>query len=115
MPQRFEDDVRTAFERATSGSGTPEELMKAVRILVRSLESEGRPPEQVIVTVKRLCGLRTQAVAADTDSNADLSLSKRISDMVLRATIDEYYAGPLSAVALKMNAVAIEGHAGSTT
>ncbi len=109
MPQRFEDDVRTAFERATAGSGTPEELMSAVRILVRSLESEGRPPEQVIVTVKRLCGLRTQAVAADTDSNADLSLSKRISDMVLRATIDEYYA-----VQLEMNALAIESHAGAT-
>ena len=111
MPQRFEDDVRTAFERATSGSGTPEELMKAVRILVRSLESEGRPPEQVIVTVKRLCGLRTQAVAADTDSNADLSLSKRISDMVLRATIDEYYAGALATVPMETASVGIEGQA----
>ena len=109
MPERFEDDVRTAFERATAGSGPPEELMRAVRILVRTLESEGRPPEQVIVTIKRLCGLRTQAVAADTDSNADLSLSKRISDMVLRASIDEYYA-----VQLKMNALAIESHAGAT-
>ena len=100
MPQRFEDDVRAAFERATTGSGTPEELMSAVRILVRTLESEGSPPEQVIVTVKRLCGLRTRAVAADTDSNADISLSKRISDMVLRATIDEYYA-----VSVAVNAV----------
>lgn len=100
MPQRFEDDVRTAFERATTGSGTPEELMSAVRILVRNLESEGRPPEQVIVTVKHLCGLRRQADAADTDSNADVSLNRRISDMVLRATIDEYYAVSVAANAV---------------
>ncbi|MEO8580712.1 MAG: hypothetical protein ABI469_10725 [Gemmatimonadales bacterium] len=108
MPHSLEDYVRTAFERATSGSGTPEELMSAVRVLVRNLESEGRRPEQVIVTVKRLCGLRTRADAADTDSNADISLSKRISDMVLRATIDEYYA-----VTLTSNSAPIEQQSGT--
>jgi hypothetical protein len=93
MPKKLEDDVRTAFERATEGSGSPEDLLAAVRILVRNLKNEGRPPENVVVTVKQLCGLSQIAVAADTDSNAVTSMSKRISDMVVRAAIDEYYAG----------------------
>jgi hypothetical protein len=93
MPKKLEADVRTAFERATGGTGSPEELIRAVRILVRDLKKEGRPPENVIVTIKRLCGLSQIAVAADTDSNAVTSVSKRISDMVVRAAIDEYYTG----------------------
>ncbi len=93
MAKKLEDDVRTAFERATEGTGSPEDLIKVVRVLVRGLKKEGRPPENVVVTVKRLCGLSQIAVAADTDSNADTSVSKRISDMVVRAAIDEYYTG----------------------
>ncbi|HZD84433.1 MAG TPA: hypothetical protein VE052_00875 [Gemmatimonadaceae bacterium] len=93
MAKKLEDDVRTAFERATEGTGSPEDLINAVRVLVRGLKKEGRPPENVVVTVKRLCGLSPIAVAADTDSNAVTSVSKRISDMVVRAAIDEYYAG----------------------
>jgi hypothetical protein len=93
MPKKLEADVRTAFERATEGTGSPEELIRAVRILVRDLKKEGRPPENVIVTIKRLCGLSQIAVAADTDSNAVTSVAKRISDMVVRAAIDEYYTG----------------------
>jgi hypothetical protein len=93
MPTNLEDDVRTAFERATAGRGSPEDLLAAVRILVRNLKKEGRPPENVVVTVKRLCGLSQIAVAADTDSNAVTSVRKRISDMAVRAAIDEYYTG----------------------
>ncbi len=93
MAKKLEDDVRTAFERATEGTGSPEDLIAAVRILVRDLKKEGRPPENVIVTIKRLCGLSQIGVAADTDSNAVNSVSKRISDMVVRAAIDEYYTG----------------------
>ena len=93
MAKELEDDVRIAFERATEGAGSPEDLLTAVRILVRDLKKEGRPPENVIVTIKRLCGLSQIAVAADTDSNAVTSVSKRISDMVVRTAIDEYYAG----------------------
>jgi len=55
MAKKLEDDVRTAFERATEGTGSPEDLIAAVRILVRDLKKEGRPPENVIVTIKRLC------------------------------------------------------------
>jgi hypothetical protein len=93
MAKKLEDDVRTAFERATEGTGSPEDLIKAVRVLVRNLKKEGRPPENVVVSVKQLCGLSQMAVAADTDSSAVTSVSKRISDMVVRAAIDEYYTG----------------------
>jgi len=94
MPKKLEDDVRAAFDRATEDAGSPEALLTAVRILVRDLKKEGRPPENVIVTIKRLCGVSQITVAADTDSNAVTSVSKTISDMVVRAAIDEYYAGP---------------------
>jgi hypothetical protein len=93
MPNTLEDNVRTRFDRATEGKGSPEDLVSAVRVLVRDLKKEGRPPENVIVTIKKLCGLSQVAVAADTDSNAVTSVSKRLSDMVVRAAIDEYYAG----------------------
>ena len=93
MTNELEDDVHTMFERATEGTGSPEDLLTAVRILVRDLKKAGRPPENVIVTIKRLCGLSQITVAADTDSNAVTSVSKRLSDMVVRAAIDEYYTG----------------------
>ena len=93
MPNKLEDDVRTGFDRAIEGAGSPEDLLKAVRILVRDLKSDGRPPENVIATVKELCGLSRMTVAADTDSSIDLSESKKISDMVVRTVIDEYYTG----------------------
>jgi hypothetical protein len=93
MTKKLEDNVRTAFERATESTVSPEDLIAAVRILVRDLKKEGRPPENVVVTLKRLCGLPQATVAADTDSNAVTSVSKRLSDMVVRAAIDEYYTG----------------------
>ena len=70
MPKKLEEDVRAAFDRATEDAGSPEALLTAVRILVRDLKKEGRPPENVIVTIKRLCGVSQITVAADTDSNA---------------------------------------------
>jgi hypothetical protein len=93
MAKKLEDDVSVAFERATEGTGSPEDLVAAVRVLVRDLKKEGRPPENVVVTIKRLCGLSQVAVAADTDSNAVTSVNKRVADMVVRAAIDEYYTG----------------------
>ena len=93
MANKLEDEVSTAFERATESAGSPENLIAAVRNLVRDLKKEGRPPENVVVTIKRLCGLSQITVAADTDSNAVTSVNKRLSDMVVRAAIDEYYTG----------------------
>jgi len=96
MPNRLEDDVRNAFERANDGTGSPDELLSAVRILVRDLKQEGSPPEKVIVTVKQVCGLPMITFAADTDAAADGTQAKRISDMMVRAAIDEYYKRPQS-------------------
>ncbi len=93
MPNKLEDDVRTAFDRAIEGAASPEVLLTAVRVLVRDLKREGRPPEDVIVTIKDLCGLSRMTVAADTDSSVDFSDSKKISDTVVRTAIDEYYTG----------------------
>lgn len=91
MP-KFEEDVRSAFERAVDGSGTPDELLSAVRLLVSNLKSSGHPPESVLIVVKQLCGLPLAVIgAADTDASADASQTKQISDMMVRAAIDEYY------------------------
>jgi len=91
MPN-FEDDLRSAFDRATDGTGTPDALLVAVRILVRELKVTGQSPEAVLIHVKQLCGLPLAAIAAaDTDASADSSLTKQISDMMVRAAIDEYY------------------------
>lgn len=92
MPDKLEDDVRSAYARANEASAQSDELLTAVRVLVRNLKSEGRPPENVIVTVKNLCGLTHMTAAADTDSSADGSGSKKLSDLVVTTAIDEYYS-----------------------
>ena len=97
MAKRLEDDLRNAFEKATEGSGSREQLVATVRTLVGELERQGWPPEKVIIKVKQMCGLPLVTFAADTDASADISPTKQIADMVLRATIDEYYAGQQSA------------------
>jgi hypothetical protein len=91
MTQPLEDDVRDAFQRATEGAASADELLSAVRMLVRDLKRAGRPPEKVLVAVKQVCGLPLITFAADTDANADASQTKQISDMMVRAAIDEYY------------------------
>jgi hypothetical protein len=93
MPTKLEDDFRTAFDRAIEGTISPAELETAVRVLVRDLKTQGRPPESVIVTVKDLCGLSRLTVASDTDSSLDSSESRKLSDLVVSAAIDEYYTG----------------------
>jgi hypothetical protein len=93
MPNKLEDDVRSAFDRATEGTASPEELEATVRVLVRDLKKKGRAPESVIVAIKNLCGLSQLTVAADTDSSIDFSERKKISDMVVSTVIDEYYMG----------------------
>src|SRR6266550_3915431 len=95
MPKRLEEDVRSAFDRATEGIGSRDELLSAVRILVRDLKREGQPPEKVIVTVKQICGLPMITFAGDTDAAADRDQTKQISDMMVRAAIDEYYMKPV--------------------
>ena len=94
--QTPEVDLKSAFLRATEENVPPDELLATVRRLVRDLKRQGRPPEQVIVAVKQVCGLPLITFAADTDAAADGSHSKQISDMMLRAAIDEYYMKPRS-------------------
>jgi hypothetical protein len=93
MSNRLEEDVRTAFGRVIDGAAPPEELLTTVRVLVRNLKSEGRPPESVIVTIKNLCGVTHMTIAANTDSSVDGSYAKKVSDLVVSTAIDEYYAG----------------------
>ncbi|HEV7387526.1 MAG TPA: hypothetical protein VGN73_02830 [Gemmatimonadaceae bacterium] len=94
---KTEDDLRSAFDRATDGTGSPDALLVAVRILVRELKGAGQSPEAVLICVKQLCGLPLAAIAAgDTDASADSSLPKQISDMMVRAAIDEYYLRALA-------------------
>jgi hypothetical protein len=94
MTTRLEEDLRSAFERATDGSGSPDEVRQIARELVRTLEDDGIPPEKIIVAVKQACGVPLVTIAGDTDALADISPSKQVFDMVVRAVIDEYYSGP---------------------
>lgn len=89
-----ESDLRSAFERATVGSGSPEEVKAAARELVRDLETAGVPPEKIIVAVKQACGVPLITIAGDTDALADITPSKQVFDLVVRTVIDEYYSAP---------------------
>ena len=40
MANLLEDNVRSAYERATDGTGSPDELLSAVRVLVRDLKRD---------------------------------------------------------------------------
>jgi hypothetical protein len=91
MPKIPQVDLKSAFSRATEENVPPDELLAAVRRLVRDLKRQGRPPEQVIVAVKQACGLPLITFAGDTDAIADGSQTKRIAEMMVRAAIDEYY------------------------
>lgn len=91
---RHESDLRSAFERATVGNGSPEEVRAAVRELVRELETDGIPPEKIIVAVKQACGVPLVTIAGDTDALADITPSKQVFDLVVRTVIDEYYSAP---------------------
>ncbi|HJQ09400.1 MAG TPA: hypothetical protein VJ840_00025 [Gemmatimonadaceae bacterium] len=94
MTTRLEEDLRSAFERATDGSGSPDEVRNVVRALVRALEDDGVPPEKIIVAVKQACGVPLVTIAGDTDATADISPSKQVFDLVVRTVIDEYYSRP---------------------
>jgi hypothetical protein len=89
---RLEEDLRSAFERATDGSGSPDEVRTIARKLVRALEDDGIPPEKIIVAVKQACGVPLVTIAGDTDALADISPSKQVFDLVVRTVIDEYYS-----------------------
>lgn len=94
MTTRLEEDLRSAFERATDGSGSHDEVRSAARELVRQLDSVGAPPEKILVAVKQACGLPLITNSGDTDATADITPTKQVFDMVVRTVIDEYYGLP---------------------
>ena len=53
MAKKLEDDLRKAFEKATEGSGSREQLVATVRVLVGELKRQGWPPEKVIINIER--------------------------------------------------------------
>jgi hypothetical protein len=91
MTKKLEDDVRAAFTRATNGTSQPDELLSAVRTLVRDLKRDELPPERVIVTIKQACGMPLMTIAGDVDAATDGSYVRQIADMMLKTVIDEYY------------------------
>jgi hypothetical protein len=93
MAKRREDEVRTAYHRASEGTGSRDDLVAVVRARVRDLKRQGQPPEKVIISIKRLCGLPLKTFAGDTDASTDASPSRQIAELVVRAAIDEYYSG----------------------
>lgn len=94
MNTRLETDLRSAFERATDGSGSPEEVRAICRELVRELENDGIPPEKILVAIKQACGVPLVTMAGDTDALADVAPTKQVFDLVVRTVIDEYYNRP---------------------
>jgi hypothetical protein len=62
-------------------------------VLKEDVAERGRrsSPENVIVTVKQVCGLPLLTFAGDTDSRADGNGSRKLSDVVFKAAIEEYY------------------------
>ncbi len=93
MSKQPEDEVRASFDRAIKSVEPSDELLVAVRLLVRDLRREGQAPETVIVTLKELCGVSQLTIAADTDSSTDLSAHRKLSDEVIKTAIQEYYSG----------------------
>ena len=93
MAKRRDDEVRIAYHRASEGTGSRDELVAVIRGRVRDLKRQGQPPEKVIISIKRLCGLPLKTFAGDTDASTDGSTSRQIAELVVRAAIDEYYAG----------------------
>lgn len=86
--------VRAAYERVLRGRGTRDVLLDAVCGLVRILKSEGAPPEQVVITVKRLCGMPRVPFAGHADPTAKADVARSISEAVISACIKEYFSPP---------------------
>mgnify|MGYP001792519284 CR=1 FL=1 len=97
MSTQLEDEVRDAFARAAAGTASSAELFGKVRALVLELRKDGEQPETVVVAMKGLCGVSQLTIAADTDSSVDSSEGRKLSDMVIRTAIEEYYSSTVPA------------------
>ncbi len=90
-----ERNVRVAYERALQARGPQVQLLDAVRDLVRYLKQNGEPPERVIVTIKRLCGMPLVPFAGHAAVMVEPDLTRSISEAVIRVAIKEYFSRPV--------------------
>jgi hypothetical protein len=87
-----EANVRAAFERAVHALLTQDQLLDAVRDLVRYLKDNGEPPERVLIVVKRLCGMPLVPFAGHRDPAADPEAVRFIAEAVVAVAIEEYFS-----------------------
>ena len=90
----MERNVRAAYERAVRARHTEEQLLDAVRDLVRDLRKNGEPPERVLITIKRSCRMPLVPFAGHYDLSADPEAARSISEAVIDVAIDEYFSRP---------------------
>lgn len=92
----MERNVRAAFEQVVRGDAAPALVLDAVRGLVRHLKKDGEPPERVLVTVKRLCGMPLVPFAGHAADPAAASDGVRsLSEAVIGVAIREYFSRPV--------------------
>ena len=90
----IERNVRTAYDRAVRARRAQDQLLDAVRDLVRDLKNDGEPPERVLITIKRLCGMPLVPFAGHYHLFADPEAARSISETVIGVAIEEYFSRP---------------------
>lgn len=88
-------ELRAEFAEVVRGRGSLERLLTGVRAFVRDLKSQGVAPEQVIITIKQVCGMPLVPVVGHTDFPPRPDLARSISEVVINASIKEYFSGPV--------------------
>ena len=86
--------VRRAYEQTARGLGGQDYLLNAVRDLVRDLKKSGERPENVVITIKSLCGMPLVPFASHYDRFANPGTTRSISEIVIGVAIEEYFSGP---------------------
>ncbi|MDQ6770976.1 MAG: hypothetical protein M3Z54_13420 [Gemmatimonadota bacterium] len=86
--------MRVAYERAVRARHPHTQLLDAVRDLVRDLKKDGEPPERVVVTIKRVCGMPSVPFAGHDDGLPDPETARSISETVIAVAIREYFSPP---------------------
>jgi hypothetical protein len=90
-----ETDLRAEFAQVVRGRGSLDRLLTGVRGFVRDLKRQGVAPEQVIITIKQVCGMPLVPVADHADFAPRPDLARSISEVVINASIKEYFSGPV--------------------
>jgi hypothetical protein len=88
-------ELRAEFAQVVRGRGSLERLLAGVRAFVRDLKRQGVAPEQVIITIKQVCGMPLVPVVGHADLAPRPDLARSISEVVINASIKEYFSGPV--------------------